>query len=321
MKKAVLPLILILVAVWILPGCDAADQGDYHIAIVQQMDHASLDEIREAIESRLEALAAEEGLTVVCRSFSGQNDPSMLTQISAQIMAYGYDLIIPIGTLAAQYMLIGSDGSVPVVYGAVSDPEGAGLTEYSHVTGISDGLDTAFILEMMRRIDPDLQCVGLLYSNSEINSTRAIREARAYLEERGIRYLEKTGTSADEIIAGANSLAGRVDAVFTPTDNVVMGVEAAVARILEEAGIPHYTGADSFVTAGAFAACGVNYTQLGQNTAEMALEVLLTGVVPPWRTMTGGIITVNTDTAARLGLDISPLEGMGTGVRKVKTGN
>lgn len=320
MKKAVFLLIFGMVAAWNLAGCQNTSRGDYRIAIVQQMDHASLDEIREAIETRLRELAGERGLTVEARSFSGQNDTSVLTQIGAQVMASGYDLIIPIGTLAAQYMLAASDGAVPVVFGAVSDPERAGLTGYPWVTGISDGLDTAFILEMMFRVDPDIKTVGLLYSNSEINSAKAIAEARAYLEDRGIGCLEKTGTAADEIIAGASCLAGRVDAVFTPTDNVVMGAEAAVAQILMEAGIPHYAGADSFVAAGAFAACGVNYTDLGRAAAEMAMEVLLTGVVPLYKTIPGGIITINTDTATKLGMDTSPLEQMGARVRKVKTG-
>lgn len=321
MKRMVFLLIFAAVVAYAAPGCGAAPQADYHIAIVQQMDHASLDEIRAAIELRLETLGADRGITVAARCYSGQNDASVLTQIGAQVVAEGYDLVIPIGTLAAQYMMTAADAGVPVVYAAVSDPEGAGVTEYPLVTGVSDSLDTAFVLEMMLKLDPDIRTVGLLYSNSEINSARAIEEAKAFLEERGIGYVEKTGTGTEEIIAGASSLTGGVEAVFTPTDNVVMGAEAAVARILMDAGIPHYTGADSFVTAGAFAACGVNYTRLGEETAELALEVLLTGAVPPYRTAPGGIITVNTETAAQLGMDISLLEGMGAELVRVKTGD
>lgn len=320
MKKVTFLLIFAAAVACAAPGCGAAPRADHHIAIVQQMDHASLDEIRDAVSARLETLAADRGLTMKVDCFSGQNDASVLTQIGAQVVAEGYDLVIPIGTLAAQYMMTAADAAVPVVYAAVSDPEGAGLTEYPLVTGVSDALDTAFILEMMLRLEPDIQTVGLLYSNSEINSARAISEAKAFLEERGIGYLEKTGTGAEEIIAGANSLAGRAEAVFTPTDNVVMGAEAAVAQILMDAGIPHYTGADSFVTAGAFAACGVNYTRLGEETAELAMEVLLTGVVPPYRTAPGGIITVNSETAALLGLDVSRLESMGAELVRVETG-
>ena len=321
MKRRIFPLILAAVVAYAASGCGAASQADHHIAIVQQLDHASMDEIREAVSARLEALGEDRGLTLEIRCFSGQNDASVLTQIGAQVVAEGYDLVIPIGTLAAQYMLTAADAGVPVVYAAVSDPEGAGLGGYPLVTGVSDALDTAFVLELMLALDPDIRTVGLLYSNSEINSARAIEEAKAFLEERGIGCLEKTGTTAEEIIAGAGSLVGRVEAVFTPTDNVVMAAEAAVARVLLDGGIPHYTGADTFAAAGAFAACGVNYTNLGEETAALALEVLLTGTVPSCRTMPGGIITVNTETAALLGLDISPLEGMGAELVWVKTGD
>ena len=99
-------------------------------------------------------------------------------------------------------------------------------------------------------------------------------------------------------MTAASSMVGQVDAVFTPTDNVVMAAAAAVSETLTKGGIPFYTGADSFVTAGAFATCGVNYTELGTYTADMALDILETGVVPAYHVMDGGIITVNTETAA-----------------------
>ena len=101
-----------------------------------------------------------------------------------------------------------------------------------------------------------------------------------------------------------------MDAVFTPTDNQVMSVENTVAEILAEAKIPHYTGADSFVQSGAFATCGVNYTELGEKTAQMAMDILLGGAIGSYHVMDGGIITVNTDTAATLGLDYSPFAKM-----------
>lgn len=320
MKRAIFLLLFAMSVALTAASCGGGLNADFRVAIVQQMDHASLDEIRAAIETSLESAAEEHGIHIHCQTYSGQNDPSILSQIGAQVMAGGYNLILPIGTLAAQYMVTASHGEVPVVYAAVSDPETAGLTGLTYVTGISDALDTEFILQMMLALDPDIQTVGLLYSNSEVNSARPIAQARAWLEERGIRCLEKTGSTTDEILAAAGSLAGRVDAVFTPTDNVVMGAEAAVARLLTAAGIPHYTGADAFAHAGAFAACGVSYTALGEEAARMAVEVLLGGQVPEYRTMPGGIITVNTDTAALLGLDIAPLYGMADTVVTVTTG-
>ena len=172
---------------------------------------------------------------------------------------------------------------------------------------------------MMLKANPDIETVGLLYSNSEANSVTPIREAKEYLDSKGIAYLEKTGNTTDEILTAASAMVGRVQAVFTPTDNVVMAAASAVAEILNEAGIPHYTGADSFVTAGAFATCGVNYTELGTYTADMAVDILLGGAVPEYHVMDGGIITVNTDTAKALGLDYSVFKDMAGTVKEVTT--
>ena len=296
--------------------------ASYKVAIVQQLDHSSLDEIRTAVATELKAKADAAGIELTISEFNGQNDPTMLGQIGAQVMGDSVDMIIPIATLAAQTMVTAAEGTdIPIVYAAISDPEAAGLTGLDKVTGTSDALNTAFILDMMLSVNPDIKTVGLLYSNSETNSATPIAEAKAYLDSKGIAYLEKTGNTTGEITEAASALVGRVDAVFTPTDNVVMAAEGTVAEILNEAGIPHYAGADSFVTAGAFATCGVNYTELGAYTADMAMDILLGGAVPPFHIMDGGIITVNTETAAALNLDYSVFTAMANTVVEVKTGN
>ena len=299
----------------------AAEGGkEYKVAIVQQLDHASLDEIRVAIEAELEAKAAEKGIAIAYKDFNGQNDATVLNQIGAQVVSDGYDAIIPIATLAATTMATATeDNQIPVIYAAISDPGEAQLTGIANVTGTSDALNTAFVLDMMLKANPDIETVGLLYSNSEANSVTPIREAKEYLDSKGIAYLEKTGNTTDEILTAASAMVGRVQAVFTPTDNVVMAAASAVAEILNEAGIPHYTGADSFVTAGAFATCGVNYTELGTYTADMAVDILLGGAVPEYHVMDGGIITVNTDTAKTLGLDYSVFKDMAGTVKEVTT--
>ena len=322
MKKIIAVIISAVMILSLFAGCGAstADDGVYKIAIVQQLDHSSLDEIRTAVEAQLDTIAAEKGITVEYKDFNGQNDATMLNQIGAQVVSDGYDAIIPIATLAAQCMVTAAEGKdLPIIYAAISDPAEAGLTGMANVTGTSDALNTAFILDMMFAVNPDIQTVGLLYSNSEANSTTPIREAKEYLDAKGIAYLEKTGNTADEVISAANALVGRCDAVFTPTDNVVMNVASAVAEILNTAGIPHYAGADSFVTAGAFATCGVNYTELGTYTANMAMDILLGGEVPEYHVMDGGIITVNTETAAALSLDYSAFSSMANTVKEVAT--
>ena len=299
---------------------NSGGEDGYKVAIVRQLDHASMNEIRDAITAELNVKGEELGITIECGDFNGNNDTSTLSQIGAQILADQYDAIIPIGTLAAQQMVsVAEESQTPVIYGTVSYPEVANLTGIDYVTGTSDALNVELLLDMMLTADPDIQTVGLLYSTSEVNSAPAIEDAKAYLDEKGVSYLEKTGTTSDEIIAAVNSMLGQVDAVFTPTDNAVQATELAIAPILAEAGIPHYAGADSFVRNGAFATCGVNYTDLGTQTADLALEVLQTGEFPEYVTVSGDIITVNTDTAATLGLDYSLFQDMGSQVVEVQT--
>ena len=333
--KKLISLILALVMILTLTACGsssaqakapAADASANNaektckVAIIQQLDHSSLDEIRMAIEAQLGALAQEQNVTIEIEHYNGQNDTSMLTQIATQVVADQVDMIIPIATLAAQYAVLAAEGTdIPIVYAAISDPEGAGLTGLANVTGVSDALNTPFILDMMLSAQPDVKTVGLLYSTSEVNSEAPIAEAKAYLDAKGIAYLEKTGTTSGEIVEAAASLVGRVEAVFTPTDNVVMAAEASVAELLNADGIAHYTGADSFVLSGAFATCGVNYTELGTKAADMAFDILMGGEIGEFVVMDGGIITVNTDTAAAIGVDYDVFSSMANTVNAVAT--
>lgn len=301
-------------------AAETTEVKNFSVAIVQQLSHSSLDEIHEAISAELKARAEAAGVELTISDYNGQNDTTMLGQIGAQALDDKVDMIIPIATLAAQTMVTAAeDTGTPIVYAACSDPETAGLTGLDNVTGTSDALNTPFILDMMLAVNPDIKTVGLLFSNSEDNSVTPIAEAKKYLDEKGIAYLEKTGNTTDEIVAAAASLVGRVDAVFTPTDNRVMDAEVAVAEILNESGIPHYTGADSFVQFGAFTTCGVNYTELGKYTADMAFDILEGGAVPEFHVMDGGIITVNTDTAKALNIDYSVFSTMANTVTEVTT--
>ncbi|MCD8224276.1 MAG: ABC transporter substrate-binding protein [Clostridiales bacterium] len=302
---------------------NATEKTEYNIAIVKQLDHASLDEIANAIEAQLDAIAAENGITINHTTYSGQNDQTTLKQIGDQAIADGVDAVIPIATLAAQVMTVcAEETQTPVVYAAISDPAAADLTGISYVTGTSDALNTDYILDMMTAVDDDIKTVGLLYSLSEANSATPIADAKAYLDAAGIAYTEQTANTNDEVITAVSALiADGVDAIFTPTDNVIMAAELAIYESLAEAGIPHYTGADSFVRNGAFATCGVNYTDLGSKTADLAFGAITEGMdnLEDYYLMDGGIITVNTETAEALGIDYSAYADMGELVEVVTT--
>lgn len=298
-------------------------ESGYTVAIIKQMDHPSLDEIAAAVEARLDEISAEQGVSIQYTTTSGQGDQTVLGQLADQAIAQGVDAIIPIATTAAQVAAVSAeDTKTPVVYAAVSDPVTAKLTGIDYVTGTNDALNTQLILDMMLAQNPETAKVGLLYSLSEPNSTTPIAEAKEYLDGKGISYVEQTATTNDEVIAAATALiAAGVDAIFTPTDNVIASAELAIYEDLAQAGIPHYTGADSFVRNGAFATCGVNYTELGAYTADLAYQAITQGMgdMEDFYKMDGGIITVNTETAATLEADYSVFEEYGQVVEVTTT--
>ena len=288
----------------------------YHVTIVKQLDHASLDEIANAITAELDAIAKENGITIEYGEvYSGQKDQATIRQITDQAVTEGADAIIPIATMAAQTAVTSALGTdTKVVFAAVSDPESAELTGFDNVTGTSDALSTEVIFDMIKAADPDVKKVGLLYSQSEINSEKPIAEAKDYCDNAGIEYVSATGNTNDEVISAAASLVSEgVDAIFTPTDNVVMASELAIAPTFAENDIPHYAGADSFVRNGAFATCGVNYAELGTKTADLAYEAIINGTedLDDFYLMDGGIVTVNSETAAALGKDPQVFAGFG----------
>lgn len=294
----------------------------YKVGIVQYVDDASLNQIEKAVEAELDAKGAELGVTFdyADYTFNGQADQSILMQIAADLVADEVDIIIPIATPTAVVMQSATEeNQIPVVFSAVSDPVGAGLVADqtapgANITGTSDAIDTVAILDLARSADPDIKKIGLLYDKSQASSLSAIEAAKAYCGANDIAYVEKTGTTSAEVQAAADALvAENVDIVFTPQDNTVMTAELAIFEKFIEAGIPHYTGADSFALNGAFCGYGVNYVELGTKTADMAVEVLVNGADPavmPVQTLDRGIVMVNTETANAIGLDYSMFADM-----------
>ena len=160
---------------------DGGESGKtYKVAIIKQLDHPSLDEIADAVTAELDKLAADNGVTIEYEITSGQNDQTILKQLSDQAIVDQVDAIIPIATTAAQIAALSAeDTKTPVVYAAISDPEAANLTGIDYVTGTSDALNTGFIMDMMFTQNPNVAKVGLLYSLSEPNSTKSIADSKA----------------------------------------------------------------------------------------------------------------------------------------------
>ena len=169
-------------------------------------------------------------------------------------------------------------------------------------------------MDLIFAADPDAAKIGFLYNIGQDSSATPIAHAKEYLDAKGIAYVERTGTNAAEVMQAAQALvADGVDAVFTPTDNTIMEYYLSIYEIFVDAGIPHYTGADSFALNGAFLGYGVDYANLGRETADMIFDILYNSASPastPVKTFDNGTATINTETCAALGMDYAELESL-----------
>ena len=287
--------------------------ASYTIGICNYVDDASLNQIVENINARLAEIESEQGITINVKYDNCNADANVMNQIIANFAADNVDLMVGVATPVAMAMQSATeDSKTPVVFAAVSDPVGAGLVASleepgSNVTGSSDNLDTNSVMNLIFAQNPDAKKIGLLYDVGQDSSTAAIEHAKAYLDDKGVEYVERTATTAEEVALAAQALVSDgVDAVFTPTDNTIMKAELAIYETFADAGIPHYTGADSFALNGAFLGYGVDYANLGRETADMIASILTEGKDPattPVITFDNGTATVNTDICEKLGLN------------------
>ena len=287
--------------------------ASYTIGICNYVDDASLNQIVENINARLAEIESEQGITINVKYDNCNADANVMNQIIANFAADNVDLMVGVATPVAMAMQSATeDSKTPVVFAAVSDPVGAGLVASleepgSNVTGSSDNLDTNSVMNLIFAQNPDAKKIGLLYDVGQDSSTAAIEHAKAYLDDKGVEYVERTATTAEEVALAAQALVSDgVDAVFTPTDNTIMKAELAIYETFADAGIPHYTGADSFALNGAFLGYGVDYANLGRETADMIASILTEGkdpAVTPVITFDNGTATVNTEICEKLGLD------------------
>ena len=310
MKKIICAIVALAM---LLSAAALAEGATYKVGICKYVDHASLDQIVENVENQLAAIGEEQGVTFEIDYQNGNADNAVIQQIVADFIADGVDLMVGVATpVAMQMQAATEDNPIPVVFAAVSDPLSAGLVESleapgANITGTSDFLNTNAVLDLIFAANPDAANIGLLYDPGQDSSTTPIADAKAYLDEKGIAHKDYTGTNTSETIMAAQAAAADgVDALFTPTDNAIMAAELSIYEILSDAGIPHYTGADSFANDGAFLGYGVDYANLGVETANMVADILVNGADPaatPVMTFDNGTATINTETCAALGFD------------------
>jgi len=321
MKRIITLALVLTLIVGTLASCSRNnDDGTYLIGILQFFDHPALDASREGFIGRLAEhdFIEDENVTFIFRNAA--MDVSVASQMAEYLVSREPDLMLTIATATSQAAARATE-EIPIVITAVTSPEGAELVESNarpgrNVTGVSDLTPVAQQIDLITRLLPEARVIGLLYNAGEVNSRIQSDIARDIINGMpGFSYIAATAPSMADVADVAQSLVGRVDVIYIPTCNTIAGAYATVIMVADEAGIPVIPGEAAGVRAGALATEGIDYYLLGRQTADMAVQILRGEAVPAempiqW-SRDPGMLSVNVDSAARLGITI-PAEILNT---------
>lgn len=198
--------------------------------------------------------------------------------IAQKFAADRVDLVLAIATPTAQ-AAAQAIRDIPILITAVTDPVAAELVDSierpgTNVTGTSDLTPVRSQLELLKALVPSATRVGVIYNAGEVNSVVQVELARDAARDMGLQIVEATAVNSSEVLQAAQSLVGRVDAIYVPTDNTVVSAIEAVVLVAERARLPLIAGEDLSVEQGALATVGLDYYQLGRQTADIAQRVL-----------------------------------------------
>lgn len=292
----------------------SSDGKTYKIGVLQLVQHAALDASNEGFFAALD----EAGINYEADQQNASGEQANCLTIAEKLVNDGNDLILAIATPAAQ-AVAGVTTDIPILLTAVTDPAESGLVNDNanpgvNVSGTSDLTPVKEQIELLQQILPEAKHIGLLYCSAESNSELQIAMAKEACDAAGLTYEEYTVPSSNEIQSVVESMVGKVDAIYAPTDNTIAAGMATVAMVANDNNIPTICGEAGMVNAGGLATYGIDYYQLGHLAGEQAIEILVNGA--DVSTMPIGYLpaercelTVNKTTADTLGIDISGLEG------------
>ncbi|WP_279160888.1 ABC transporter substrate-binding protein [Thomasclavelia cocleata] len=262
-----------------MTGCGGKDNEDLkEVAIIQYVEHTSLDTIKKAFDKQMEELGYKQGENINYTFKNAQGDSNIAPSIIQGFQSGKKDCVVAIATPVAMSAAVMAKNT-PVVFAAVTDPISAGLTSSlekpdKNITGTSDEIQVEQILEKALEIDPDLKTLGVIYNKGEVNSVTNIKKAKAFCEKNNISLVEGTITAVNEVQSAIDVLASKSDAIFAPNDNMVASAMDMVSTACSKAKVPLFVGADSMVQDGGFLSVGINYDDLGKETANMVDKIL-----------------------------------------------
>lgn len=292
-----------------LTGCgeDKKAEAPKTIGIVQLVEHDALDAANRGITDALK----ERGVTMEIDRQNAQADQSNLRNIAQRFVSHNYPLIFAIATPAAQ-TVANATSTTPIVATAVTDFAVAKLVKDNakpgtNVTGSSDMNPIAAQTELLLKLVPNAKTVGTIYNSSEINSQLQIDILRKELEKHGVALAEATISSVNDIQQAAQSLVGKVDVMYVPTDNVVASSMPTLYRVTQAAKLAVVAGEAGMVKSGATATVAVDYYNLGKIAGNMGADILEGKAKPqdmPIRYQTEFNVVLNEPIVKKLGLTV-----------------
>lgn len=280
MFKKVACMMLAAVMATGMAACGSSSEkssGKIKVGVIQLIENGAFNDMKDGFIEELRAKGyTEDKCDIVVKS--AQGDTATLNTICQEMVDSRMDLVATIATPATQAM-VNMDSDIPVVFISVSAPVAAGVTSNmekpdKNATGTSNAIPVSDIFNLSDSLTPGNKTYGLIYNTGEVNSVNTVKDAKSYLDGKGLKYVEAVVTNSSEIQQAAESLVGSVDAIFVPNDSVVQSGMAQITEITRKNKIPVYACSATTVQSGAFATVAMNDKQIGSQSADMAVEIL-----------------------------------------------
>ncbi|OTQ70843.1 MULTISPECIES: ABC transporter substrate-binding protein [unclassified Gilliamella] len=302
---------LLLIVMLVITSFSCLADTIKNVAITAIVEHPSLDQIRDGVKDELIAsgFKLNENLQVQYRSAQGSS--ATAAQIARQFVAAKPDVIVAIATPSAQ-ATVAATKQIPVVFAGITDPIAAKLIKnweptHNNVTGVSDYQEIGPQIEFMKKIVPNVKAVGYIYSPSEINSTVVLKNLQQQLSQQNISLIAVPAQRTADISTAANTLKGKVDLIYTTTDNNVVSAYESLVKFANENKIPLLASFPDAIERGAVAAYGMSYYDVGRQSGKLVVRVLngeASGNITPEIGQALRLV-VNIDAAKKQGIDLS----------------
>jgi len=248
------------------------------VLVTAIVEHPALDAIRDGIKEELKDEGFDAGKNLKWEYQSAQGNTGTAAQIARKFVGDNPDVIVAIATPSAQ-AVVAATKSIPVVYSGVTDPVAAQLVKQwaatgSNVTGVSDLLELDKQVDLIKRVVPGAKRVGMVYNPGEANSAVVVQAMKQLLAKSGMTLVEAAAPRSVDVGSAAKSLIGKVDVIYTNTDNNVVSAYEALVKVGNDAKIPLVASDTDSVKRGAIAALGVNYYDLGRQTGKVVGRIL-----------------------------------------------